>query len=252
MFNDLNNPANQDAQAVDDIFAETDKAAASAAATNSSAQPAMPKAVGGAEISTQKIGLAATDELAESGADKKSKDRMFKIIIIIIAIVVLGLGGYLVYSKFLAAPVAMEPGTPVTTGTPKPADTATPTPSAGSVVEPVGSTAATSTLDTSGTPATSSAIVVPTPTAPIDSDSDGLSDAEEIAIGTNINIIDTDNDGLSDYEEVNIYKSNPLSADTDGDGYLDGDEVKSGYDPNVVGAKLGGTASTSTSSPVIN
>ena len=37
-----------------------------------------------------------------------------------------------------------------------------------------------------------------------DTDSDGISDAEEISIGTNINEWDTDGDGLSDGEEISM------------------------------------------------
>ena len=36
----------------------------------------------------------------------------------------------------------------------------------------------------------------------LDSDSDGLSDAAELFLGTNAQIVDTDNDGYSDFEEV--------------------------------------------------
>jgi len=66
---------------------------------------------------------------------------------------------------------------------------------------------------------------------PLDTDGDGLTDDEELVLGTNVNAVDSDRDGLSDKEEVEFYKSNPLSPDTDGDSYLDGDEVKNGYDP---------------------
>jgi hypothetical protein len=71
--------------------------------------------------------------------------------------------------------------------------------------------------------------------APKDSDGDGLSDDEEIKLGTNPNSPDTDNDGLTDREEVKVYGTNPLNADTDGDGYTDGDEVKGGYNPKGPG-----------------
>lgn len=46
--------------------------------------------------------------------------------------------------------------------------------------------------------------------------------------------MDTDSDGLSDYDEINIFKTNTKIADTDGDTYSDGVEVNAGYDPNVV------------------
>lgn len=69
----------------------------------------------------------------------------------------------------------------------------------------------------------------------VDTDGDGLSDARERQLGTNINNVDTDSDGLFDLEEVNVYKTDPKNPDTDGDGYSDGDEVKSGFDPKGPG-----------------
>jgi hypothetical protein len=59
----------------------------------------------------------------------------------------------------------------------------------------------------------------------VDSDGDGLTDAAEIALGTNPFDADTDHDGLTDGQEVNDYDTNPLSADTDGDGLTDYEEV---------------------------
>lgn len=60
-----------------------------------------------------------------------------------------------------------------------------------------------------------------------DSDGDGLTDAEEAALGTNPNNPDSDGDSLSDGAEVNL-GSNPLLADTDGDGLNDGLELAFG------------------------
>lgn len=57
-----------------------------------------------------------------------------------------------------------------------------------------------------------------------DLDSDGLTAAQEFAIGTSPLNPDTDNDGLSDSEET---VSNPLVRDTDQDGLLDGQETNS-------------------------
>jgi uncharacterized delta-60 repeat protein len=69
-------------------------------------------------------------------------------------------------------------------------------------------------------------------TTDLDSDSDGLSDADEISIhGTDPNNPDTDNDGLSDGEEVNVHGTNPNTLDTDGDGIHDGYEVNNASDP---------------------
>lgn len=64
-----------------------------------------------------------------------------------------------------------------------------------------------------------------------DSDGDGLTDAEELALGTHPFRYDTDFDGLSDYDEVRVYGTDPLNPDTDGDGMPDGWEVANGLDP---------------------
>ena len=66
----------------------------------------------------------------------------------------------------------------------------------------------------------------------VDSDSDGLSDYEELLAGTNANKADSDGDGLSDFAEVRTHKSNPLTTDSDGDGYSDGIEVARDGNPN--------------------
>jgi len=68
-----------------------------------------------------------------------------------------------------------------------------------------------------------------------DTDGDGLTDAKEKEIGTNISLPDTDGDGLFDREEVEVYTTNTLSEDTDEDGHSDGDEVKGGYNPKGEG-----------------
>lgn len=64
-----------------------------------------------------------------------------------------------------------------------------------------------------------------------DTDGDGLSDAEELRLGTDPNNPDTDGDGLLDGDEVYKYKTNPLVKDTDGGGIDDGVEVSYGNDP---------------------
>ena len=83
----------------------------------------------------------------------------------------------------------------------------------------------------------------------VDTDGDGLDDCFEQQIGTNPNLTDSDTDGLTDYEEVN-YDGNPASynpyhsvtnpagtdldaneSDTDGDGYSDQAEITAGADP---------------------
>jgi hypothetical protein len=64
-----------------------------------------------------------------------------------------------------------------------------------------------------------------------DKDLDGLSDENEKKYGTNPESIDTDGDGLLDAEEVTVYHTDPLNPDTDGDGKKDGYEVDMGVNP---------------------
>jgi len=64
-----------------------------------------------------------------------------------------------------------------------------------------------------------------------DFDGDGLSNLQEYFAGTNIHNVDSDNDGLSDAEEVDVIGSNPLDADSDDDGLPDAWEVSNGTDP---------------------
>ena len=64
-----------------------------------------------------------------------------------------------------------------------------------------------------------------------DSDDDGLTDGEEVALGTDPFDSDTDDDGLSDGDEVNVYGTDPLDPDSDDDGLIDGLEVELGLDP---------------------
>ena len=46
---------------------------------------------------------------------------------------------------------------------------------------------------------------------------------------------DSDSDGLSDSDEISIYHTNPAKFDTDTDGYSDGEEIRFGFDPNKKG-----------------
>jgi hypothetical protein len=63
----------------------------------------------------------------------------------------------------------------------------------------------------------------------IDSDGDGLSDADETGVyGTNPADPDSDDDGLNDGDEVNVHGSDPLKADSDDDGSNDFREFNMG------------------------
>lgn len=63
--------------------------------------------------------------------------------------------------------------------------------------------------------------------AAVDSDSDGLTDAEEVYWGLSPNAADSDGDGVSDYDEFyNRYAyTDPLQSDSDNDGISDGEEL---------------------------
>ncbi|MCB9677230.1 MAG: hypothetical protein H6737_19080 [Alphaproteobacteria bacterium] len=63
-----------------------------------------------------------------------------------------------------------------------------------------------------------------------DVDGDGLTRAEERALGSDPALADSDGDGLTDGEEA-AFGSDPTSPDTDGDRLLDGDEQRLGSDP---------------------
>jgi hypothetical protein len=60
----------------------------------------------------------------------------------------------------------------------------------------------------------------------VDTDTDGLTDEEELQLGTNPNDDDTDGDGLEDYDELFAHRTDPLLADTDGDGLTDFEEIQ--------------------------
>jgi RHS repeat-associated protein len=71
-----------------------------------------------------------------------------------------------------------------------------------------------------------------------DCDHDGVSDAFEIARGSNPFSADTDNDGLSDHDELLVYFTDPRRADTEGDGMPDAWEIQYGLTPSANDAGL--------------
>lgn len=138
--------------------------------------------------------------------EEHSKKKMFSIIAIAVIIVLIAVAAGAFYFRIQSAPV--------TTLTP-----------------PIAENAA----DVSDQPAGEVPAAVENATANIDSDNDGLTDAEEATLGTSSSATDSDADGLNDYDEVKVYHTNPLNPDTDGDSFKDGQEVTNGYDPNGPG-----------------
>lgn len=67
--------------------------------------------------------------------------------------------------------------------------------------------------------------------ADVDSDNDGISNIDELKLGSSPSSKDTDMDGLDDGYEVKVLKTSPIKADTDGDGLDDYEETKLGLDP---------------------
>jgi hypothetical protein len=66
-------------------------------------------------------------------------------------------------------------------------------------------------------------VIVQMPETPIDTDGDGIVDAEESRYRTDVDNSDTDGDGLMDGYEVYRTKTDPTKEDTDGDGTKDKD-----------------------------
>jgi hypothetical protein len=76
-----------------------------------------------------------------------------------------------------------------------------------------------------------------------DSDGDGLTDGEEVGLGTNPQDWDTDNDGRNDWHEVTgggPIPTDPFDPDTDDDGLLDSAEVFGSNPTNPVNADTDG------------
>lgn len=61
---------------------------------------------------------------------------------------------------------------------------------------------------------------------PTDWDGDGLSNEQEIQVGTDPRDVDSDNDGLIDTVEVQEAKTDPLNIDSDYDALTDADEIE--------------------------
>src|SRR3989344_5439177 len=167
---------------------------------------------------------AAEPALGESGLEEAKPSGGFMRYVVyglvgLVVVAVLALGGFFFYSRVIATPPAAQP--PAPPARPKPPTTPT-VPASAPTQEP-------STPEAPPVvPETPPPSIPPPPPVqqPVDTDGDGLTDAQEATLGTNANAAATDGDGLPDGEEANTTRTDPLRAATDGDGLTDGDEVK--------------------------
>jgi len=217
--NNAQTPSNQ--PEVDDIFADTD----SAPANNSE-----------------------SSILDEDDGDEKKGGKTFTIIVVVMVVIIIGLLGFLLYNKFLKGDKAPDlvvdnnvaTGTDSVIGDENSNENTNGEADQNSEFNDFIPLAPGEEESATGTDMTGGEVIVEEdadiiPTAPVDSDTDGLSDSEELIYGTNPLLMDTDGDGVSDYEEIKIYNSNPLNTDSDGDGFSDGEEIDNGYNPNGTG-----------------
>ncbi len=158
--------------------------------------------------------IASSNMRRETASVETPRQGFKKILIVAVSVIVfagaLGFGGYWAYTNVIK---------------PKP-------------LNPMLNINAAPAQENAAVPPAQEAAPEPEQAAPqlvIDSDNDGLTDAEEKTLGTDPFNPDTDGDGLFDGEEVKVYKTDPLNPDTDGDGFKDGAEVKAGYDPKGPG-----------------
>jgi len=196
--------------AVQDIFANVESPAPSLP-TNSQpfGQPSMPA---GLPTNSQPVSQA----IPKSGGKAK-------LILISLAVLILAAGGALAYLQYFkkTPPEVITPEAIVSDGNSLVIPTEV-TPAEVTTSE----SAVVTTTDLTGTGTLDSGVI-----EPATSSETGLSVLVEQPTPEVANNLDSDQDGLTDAEELNIYQTNPLQADTDGDGYIDGDEVKTGHNP---------------------
>jgi flagellar basal body-associated protein FliL len=72
----------------------------------------------------------------------------------------------------------------------------------------------------------------------VDPDKDGLNNLDEYIFAADPTNPDSDTDGLSDKDELYVYHSDPKNPDTNDNTYKDGVELANCYDPNIASQKL--------------
>lgn len=211
-----------------DIFQEIEPMA-QAPASQPVFQPIAPQpSVGGVAQGMSGGPKEPLANLSQLAAPQRSKFWLWLVVIIIIIAILVAAGWYF-YIRFFNQQAAAPADLPITNQ------------NEGAVLpeQPIINESESSTASTTAAleiPSTSAETIIDAAT--VDTDVDGLPDAQEQTLGTDPNNPDTDADNLTDREEVVVYKTNPLKVDTDGDGYADGAEVKNGYNPAGPGKLL--------------
>lgn len=128
--------------------------------------------------------------------------------------------GSVVYAGFVGASLP-----DLATPAPATPELATPVPATPIPATPVPATPAPTPTVPAPTPTVAPTVAPTEPPADTDTDEDGLTDAEEAALGTDPANTDTDEDGITDFDEINVWGSDPLNLDTDGDTLYEGGEL---------------------------
>jgi hypothetical protein len=212
-----------------DIFAETDSSAsppAPAAPVAASGVPTPPIVPPPTRLPPTYGSLPPANEASFSPVHSSGGGALKIILIVFGILIIIGVSGFFAYRLMIQTPVENSVVNAVQdTGVIRDDDAAAP------VMTEDDRESQTPDTETSPKPPAASS----NPSSLLDSDGDGLTNAEELAAGTSVSKADTDGDGLGDREEVKVYDTDPRKIDTDGDSYLDGQEVAGGYNPNGEG-----------------
>jgi len=205
----------------EDIFADTEPAKTSLAASRPIAMPRPARPTEGVRPQRPSVLPEPLSQLPDDLDEESHGSRKFFWIGVVVLIIILGAGGWFAYSQFYRPDPLINSLPQVNVNSSANLNQQLPD--------------VNLNLNRNLNQATEEEAVEPEPVVEedefLDSDKDGLTDAEEETYGTDPGEPDSDGDELFDREEVLVYGTDPLDPDTDGDGYLDGNEVKNGYDP---------------------
>lgn len=215
----------QQASQPSSMYSKPNPASVSAPAGNEPQAPGLPPVLGSNEQYTLK--------------EPRMSRGIMVVIIVIVIVVVIGGGGLLIYSKFIKGSSQKTFETLQIDSTTVPAFIEDSSVTESDIIAPqVPNDISENFVSESNAPTTkesniSNELIDETLLfgGTVDSDNDGLDQLQEAEHGTDPNHWDTDSDGLSDGEEVIIWGTDPLNSDTDNDGFEDGEEVKAGYNP---------------------